>query len=276
MIELPDPDSVDIIADWVELLVLRTGKPLTKSRMVSLVRTQTNEVNEDRIDSAIIELERRRLLYGPNAPFDILGNTITPRLKWNTNPEYALFLLCSLYGAGENSKEGPKLFERLCCLALKNYIKGEAITLGFPNEKSIKETIAELTSTLHELPGGRKPTRYDKDRGVDVIAWKSHADTRSSQVVILLQCAAGLHWRNKKQVPLRSWTQYIHWGVEPIPGIGIPKFIGDEEWDNVVDDYRLIFDRGRILRALRSTRIVDKQLILKTRRWCNTRIAAYE
>lgn len=276
MIELPDPDSVDVIADWVELLILRNGKSIAKSKITSLVRSQTNEANEDRIDSVVMELERRQLLYGPKAPFKIVGDTINPKLKWKDGPEYALFLLCSLYGAEEKSKEGAKLFERLCCLALKNYMKGDAITLGFPNEKTLSETIADLISYLNERPGGRKPTAHDKDRGVDVVAWKSHGDNRSSQVVVLLQCAAGLHWRDKKQVPLSSWLKYIHWGTDPIPGIGIAKLLDSEKWDNVVDEYTLIFDRARIFRALYSKPIGDKKLTNKTRKWCNTRIADHE
>lgn len=275
MIDLPDTDSVGAIADWIELLVFRSGKTISKTKISSLVRSLSDEVPEDKIDSAIIELERRIQLYGIDSPFIVSKNLVTPKKDWGELPEYAMCLLFSLYGA-EKAGEGTKLFERMCCVALKNYLSGEAITLGFPNEKSLSETIVSLVKDLNEPPGGKEPTVHDKDRGVDVVGWKSHGDKRNSQIVVLLQCAAGLHWRTKKRVPVNSWRQYIHWGVDPIPGIGITKIVESEKWDQDVADYELIFDRARLFKHYYSHLDKDDRLRAQVNKWCDKRIRSYE
>lgn len=276
MIEFPDADSVDAIADWVELFVLREEKTVGKGYISSVLRSEVGEIQEERVDSAMTELERRSNLYGPNPPFEVIGNTVKPRYKFEDVPEYALCLIFSLYGASEKSNKGTKLFERLCHLALKNYLGGEAVTLGFPEEKTLTDSVTDLLSTLNELPGGTKPRSRAKDRGVDVVAWKSHGDNRSSQVVVLLQCGAGVNWRNKKQIPSHAWAGYIHWGVDPIPGIGIAKIIDEDKWNEVVDEYSLILDRARIYRSLYSVSISDRRLRTEVLKWCSNKIVQYE
>ncbi len=247
MIECTDTNDPLSIADWVEYYVIYNNQPLSKSKMGSLTAA-----DEEILDSAIGELSRRTLLYGDSSPFQLNGSNVEPKYYWESKPELMLCLIFSLRGvervAGQD--DGTKLFERLSGEAAKAYLVGEAEVIGFPNGAHLIRQIEQLSQKTHELLGIRQPDPQDKDKGVDVVAWKPHGDHRENQVVLLLQCAAGANFFEKKQISLRAWKELIHWSVDPIRGIMIPHIPAKEEWHDIMNDYDLIFDRVRIFKAL--------------------------
>jgi len=268
MIECVDLNNPFSIADWIEYEILDTNQPISKSKVGSLTGA-----DEEIIDSAISELIRRKSLYGNSSPFQVDGFNIMPNYAWVDNPALMLCLIFSLRGVERSAghDDGTRLFERLSGEAAKAYLAGEAEVIGFPNGGQLIQQIKQLSQRTNELLGHRQPRPQDKDKGVDVVAWKPHRDNRPNQVVLLLQCAAGANFFEKKQISLKTWQEFIHWSVAPIRGIMIPHIPSSEEWHEIMNDYDLIFDRVRIFKGVYNLSLPPdlNEAILS---WCREKI----
>lgn len=264
MIKLPNPDSSSIVADWTELYIATTGNAVSKAKLISLLeRSSGEEPNEPFISDVWAELNRRQKLY-TSALFTIDKLAIEPIENDIPRITYIACLLIALYGPSNSSLNVPKLFERLSCLAIKQYLGGEGIVFGWPvepgTETSIRERVIGLASRLSENYV-ESPRETYKDRGVDVIAWKPFSEKRSSQIVVLLQCASGKDWRNKTlDLPLNSWEQYIHWSNNPIKAFSVPCVISSRDWHDVSKEGGILFDRIRITNLIGAIEFKDKLL----------------
>ena len=272
MIELPDTSYVSRIADWIELEVISSGKSISKNKIISTIENHSGDADETKIDSAIQELIRRLSLYGAVQPFKIKGNIVTPNFNWKKYPEFTLCLIFSTHGASD-ADDGTKLFERLTKTCVDMFFNFESVNFGFPSGVSFKKQIDDFAKACCE-DRGDDPTKFDKDRGVDILAWKSFKDSRNSHLYFLLQCAAGGKWRDKKQIPLTSWRRYISWSHETaIPGIAISQIIESEKWKNAVDDYGIIIDRARLYRMFTSTGYkIEPSLKKAIENWCKPQL----
>lgn len=270
MIELPDLTSIERVADWIELSVIYKNKTFSKARISSLLNNSGDDVDEAKVDSIINELVRRDDLYGDASPFMVEGKCVKPRIKWDKRPEIAMCLIFSIRGVKKKKgkDDGTKLFERLSNEAIKSYLNGPAEVIGFPDKKKLKEQIEDISSKTCEKLGNRCPTPQDKDKGVDIIAWKPHGDKRPNQIILLLQCAAGINFEQKRSIPLLAWGDFINWSVPPIQGIMIPSIPSNDEWIKIRDIYYLIFDRVRIYRAIYRNTFTDKRLRKEILTWC--------
>lgn len=274
MIEYPLRDDPFAYADWIELYTVYNDKELSKSKIISLLRSTGEEPSEILIDSAISELKRREHLYGDSSPFRIDGNIITPLIKWEDFPEYVMCLIFSLQGVikEKGRNDGTKLFEEISGIAVKNYIGGETLVLGFPSGHTLKQQIENFCIISSEEIGHEQVKSTDKDKGVDIIAWLSHKDNRNNQIIILLQCAAGYNWGMKKNISLRGWRDIIHISADPIAGLVLPIVVSQDEWKKVRDDYNLIFDRIRIIKALKKASNEHQVLQKDIANWCREQL----
>jgi len=274
MIDLTDTASIYTIADWVELKVLYHNRQFSKSRIFSLLKAFDDTIEETTIDSVMNELTRRSELYGDASPFVVERKSVIPRLRWRDRPELVMCLIFSIRGVvrkrGRN--DGTKLFEILSGEAVKSYLNGEAEVIGFPNQTRLRQQIEGISRRTCEKLGTRIPCPRDKDKGVDIIAWKPHGDKRSNQVVLLLQCGTGMHFAQKKSISLHAWRDFVNWSVEPIKGIMIPIIPSEEQWIKITDDYNLIFDRVRIYRAIYNRSFSDCQLRRRILNWCRLQL----
>ena len=270
MIELSDTDSIYEISDWVEFRVVYGNKPMSKSAMTALLQSYVTDLREDTVDSVVGELERRCHLYGEASPFTIDGDRIRPAINWRKTPELLMCLIFSLKGVRKQKgiDDGTKLFERLSNEAVKTYLGGEAEVIGFPNKNNLIKQIASIAQKTSEEIGHRNPRPKDKDKGVDIIAWKPHGDNRPNQVVLLLQCGAGINFSEKKSISIPAWRDFMHWSADPIKGIMIPHIVSSEELTELRDDYNLIFDRVRIHKAVYNRQLSDTSLRSQILNWC--------
>ena len=113
---------------------------------------------------------------------------------------------------------------------------------------------------------------------MDVVAWKPFLEKsrRPSQVVILLQCAAGQGWRNKTgDLPLHAWEQYIHWSCNPIKAFAVPYVIPKRDWHDVSKEGGILFDRIRIVNLI-CTDTGDRTLDKNLTSWINIKLNEYE
>jgi len=264
MIKIPDTNSINVVADWVELYIATTGNHVSKTKIGSLLeRASGEEPREQLISDIWRELEIRQKRYNPT-PFIIDKLAIEPVENIDSEIAYLACLLIALYGPINSSINIAKLFERLSCLAIKQYLDGEGIVFGWPvepgEETSIRERIIQVASRLNERYA-EPPRKGYKDRGVDVVAWKPFSELRTSQVVILLQCASGKDWRNKtRDLPLSSWEQYIRWSNNPIKAFSVPCVISDRVWHDVSKEGGILFDRIRITNLIGELELKDKHL----------------
>lgn len=276
MIEIPDPQSYMSIADWAELHIATTSDAISKAEIASHLEQVTGEEpSEGLLSSLWIELSHRHERY-QNPSYNIATRRISRARDMSEAYEYIACLILSLFGAPPELHGGTKLFERISALAIKEYVQGESFIFGWPviegGETAIADRVKQVSNLLREKFAESPAERY-KDRGVDIIAWKPFIEGRSSQSVILAQCASGRDWRNKtSELPIASWEQYIHWACDPIKAFSVPSIIPDDLWHDVSREAGILFDRIRILNLL-SEGIQDVQLRDDLRNWTTDKLS---
>ena len=258
MIQLPDPDSVRRVADWIELSVSVNRYRLSKAEVGSAIESVSGrEPGESFISDVWRELLYRHRLYR-QPTFDVGERTVEPRPEVEPPIEYLACLILSLFGVRGVTRDPGKLFERITSKAVQGYLSGNAVVFGWPappdpepgNEESqIKRKIRQVAQDLGERFVESPPSRF-KDRGVDVIGWIPFREGRSSQLVLLLQCYAGQDWKGKLPVSLESWYQYIHWSFNPIRGFAVPRILSERDWHEESTEKGLLFDRARIINLI--------------------------
>lgn len=251
--------------EWLELNLLKNKTSLSKSTICSL-----SGEDETIVDEWISILESRINLY-KQPIYSILNNRITPNYSWDEIPEYFLCLYYSFNGANDYSG-GTGLFEKISAQALKNFLNGEVFILGFPAGKSFNEYLDDIGSLCFE--DRILPAHYSyKDDGVDVVGYKSFNDKRSSNLYVLLQCAAGKHWTAKKAIVMNRWLKYFKWYSDNlIQSISTVDFVENEKWEKHSSTFGMLIDRLRIYNFLYEKN-VDPSLRLEVINWCNDKIA---
>lgn len=269
---IDNPNSINGVADWVEFYIFALEESLSKAELFSyLEESSGSEPDQTFIDDVWLELDRRRILYGNNPPYDLQVREIIPSFEWKTVPEYLTCLILSIDGNAVESVKTGKLFERLSCKAVTKFLNGNSIIYGHPSKQTVKEIALELSETFI-----KEPSSNFNDRGVDLIVWKSFGDSRKSQLVTLIQCAAGLNWGKKLlEIPYKAWTQYIHWGADPIKGFTAPIVIDKKRYDDIVTDSGLMFDRPRIYRNVQYTFNLDNDLTDDLIAWCQPKVDSF-
>lgn len=235
--------------EWLELNLLRTAEPISKSLIIGLAEGYFEEEEIEKVvDGWIRELVFRNSLYS-NSFYQINQNRIIPLKSWDEIPEYYLCVYYSYFGA-KDATIGTKLFEKISALSLKNFIGGETYSLGFPEGKALNDYLDDFTIICHEKRGLKAHADY-KDDGVDVIGFKLFDDKRSSNLYVLQQCAAGNNWRTKNKIEINRWSHYILWYPECIIfSIATVDFVSQREWEKRSSTYGMLIDRIRIYNTL--------------------------
>lgn len=166
-----------------------------------------------------------------------------------------------------------RLFQICATIALAGYVGGDAYEFGWPRPDgtSFLKAVQRLTQLLkagetgNELPPGT-PGQI-KDGGIDVVAWRDHADHRPSKLIVCGQCASGMNWEDKSVIAkLKSFGGYYtqrpseHW--LPALLMPFPLYMEKENSNQLTTDASLngfylrmeaemglILDRSRIVRC---------------------------
>lgn len=259
--------------EWLELNLLKNYEPLSKSTIISQIpqpdyTDDMDGIIEESVDSWISELMFRNNNF-PTPIYELKGNTIHPKFAWADYPEYFLCLYFSYAGAS-NDADGTKLFERISAVAIKNFIGGDIFTFGFPSTKNLNDFLDEIVPVCNETRGVRASNDY-KDDGVDVLCYKKFNDNKSSNLYILLQCAAGINWRSKKAIHIERWITYILWSPRNIlTSISTTEHVSDRQWTKSASDYGILLDRNRILNWYYKS--IDNKLRQEVLIWCVSKV----
>ncbi len=270
----PDFSSVRQTCDWIELYILCEAEKLSKSELRKFITSYGDDDSDVHIADIFAELKRRQSMMGQNSAIVLDELDIVRRNNyiWKDIPEYVMCLIFSLQGVKKikGDDDGTKLFERIAKDVIKSYLDGEAIVLGFPNNMSLNQQLIELEARCYETKSkDRIPASTDKDKGVDIIGWKSHLDGRNNQVVLLIQAAAGYHWNLKKPISKPVWRDFIMWSADLNIGIIVAGTLDEIEFKKARDDYNLVFDRIRIFISLYKRNLsIEESLRTSVIHWC--------
>jgi len=276
--EIPNPDVVEDVADWVELELACTTTHFSKTGLSRFLEgAKGEEVDEGFINSVWMELKKRQDEYRI-APFLVGPHIVIRSIDWHDIPGYLLCLFFSVYGGSENLSKSAKLFERLTSEIIKKYFDFVVKVFGWPVEADEPKDIATRARNLAEIMNEHfiePPDPDKKDDTLDVVGWKSFHDRRNSHLVVFMQCAIGKDWESKtRSLRREAWKQYIHWGCEPVPGIAVPCIVPQKKWKDVARDAGLVLDRIRIYNILSQGKN-DIELDKEMRAWCAFQIAAF-
>lgn len=250
--------------EWLELNLLKNNRNLSKSTICSL-----SGEDETIVDEWINILNSRIILY-KQPIYSISNNIIRPNYSWDQIPEYFLCVYYAFNGANDYSG-GTALFEKISAQALKNFLNGEVFILGFPAGKTFNEYLDDIGNICYEYR--ILPAHYSyKDDGVDVVGYKSFDDKRSSNLYVLLQCAAGKHWDAKKPINMNNWGLYIKWYRENIiQSISTVDFVENTRWNKRTSTFGMLIDRLRIYNFLYEKN-VEPTLRQEVTKWCNEKM----
>jgi hypothetical protein len=270
------PGDANYLADWVEFVLFAYVDDegfLSKAHLASFIENSVgSDPDDDLLNFVWSELSLRQRWYGDNSPFRVLdGKLIERALDWQKIPHYMAFLIYSLEGnpnTQNSSAYAGRIFEHICCIAIKNFLDGDAIIYGAPNPMNVKQ-IADLINEAFV----REPPAYRKDRGLDILAWRHFHDLRKSNFLLLVQCAAGKNWKSKLlELNLDSWKKYIQFSAAPSKGFAAPIVLSrDEDLDEASTDAGIFFDRPRLYRYIDADDL-QQELFDKIIEWCTTRI----
>lgn len=263
MLDLPFDDLTDPLrlADWLELHALQSsdrnssqGDLESVLRTVSICELDDDEQIERKTLEVFLELEQRVKAAAEAYPFDLdyPGVLQLKSDNWREFPVY-VFCLCLSYYPLRETRVGPKLFERVSCLAAQGYLRGEAVGFGSPRDElpsSFDAAIVKMCKLIGEGEYQEQPTLHRQDDALDLVAWKDFADKKPSKVLMFGQCGAGRNWTDKlgELQPEVFWKQWLIGPVSPLPirSFFTPYRVQQNMWDFYARKAGVIFDRCRI------------------------------
>jgi hypothetical protein len=277
--------STERLADWVEVKALTSANGLlSRPELIGALRisgsadcqddsddegdqTSPDEIVEGVADSVFAELDDRQKATGGEAgcyPFELSENLLETR-DASDKSVYAFLVLLAHWSKEDSAqfKQGVKVFEQLSAEAARNYLGGpfalesRALVFGFPRTDMAKGFANALRQLCREVGEGHGPHRTrprltdQNDAKLDVVAWTSFLDDRSGKLIAFGQCAAGIHWREKRAElpdPADWWKIWIQGGpaVKPIKMFFVPHRVSRDEWFMMSAIAGILFDRCRI------------------------------
>lgn len=279
MVELPFDDLTNPLrlADWLELYALLSpdnnasrGDLESALRVASMYELAEFEEMEEMILEVFYEIEQRARSADAGYPFDLnyQGVLNLRSTSWEIFADY-IFCLCLSYFPIRDTRNGPKLFEKVSRIAIERYLQGRSVGFGAPRDElpsSFEDAMKELCSRIGEGEFRPQPTLNRQDDTLDLVAWKDFVDNQPSKVIMFGQCGAGRNWSGKlgdlqPEEWLRQWIIDV---VSPIPlkSFFTPYRVAPEMWGFYARKAGILFDRCRIAYWARANDVFDRQPLI--------------
>lgn len=316
LVDIPEvkiDDLVDV-ADWVELIgLLAEDGTISQSKVADvlldsgLYGVSPSEVfpgdegtieEEDLTgdDAAFRFVERvwthlalRQSLLGEIYPFRVEFD-ILKRIPstWSDVPSFTQVLLTALTARYReeliverlNSMSFRQLFEKVAQAAALGLFGGPASRFGVPRETGWPTEVNERVGRFAEelglsvLQGDLETT--SGDRTLDVAVRVEVGGDPVGALILLMQCATGRHWREKRGEPtLEEWRNVLMWKGKIVRSVAVPWwFESSGEYDRYFRyfDEALVLDRRRLLAGRPDEYLANdvKDMVLE---WCQAQIA---
>lgn len=244
MLAVPDATAhITKIADWLELTALsssngRVGFGTLTAAMGLSAEGQSEDIEEEDLSnealvlSAQNELTWRLRLIGSDYPFRMDENGQSMQLVTHISEPGSAYLLCLFLSHANDrtiipEKLAPKitdkvrdLFQACATVAAGGYVQGTAISFGWPRPDGT--TFLQALRRAYKLFGDGTPHRrarpaaskFVKDNGIDVIAWRPSPDELPGTHYLLGQAASGQDWVGKS-VKTDSLHFHNYWFSRP-------------------------------------------------------------
>ena len=268
MIAVPSSEETADLTDWLEASCLFIDGSLSFSQIG--LALESEDLSETIIEDILREVNRRRQL-ARSYPLTIKGTRFLANRKWSRSVAYSFQLLLTFlreFGLSGNPRVWSKLskqFEILSEIAVQNYLHGLSLNIGAPRIGSIPPGFADclnhVSRMAREHPVNQRHLAYSastaKDGGADVIAWIPFQDGTPGQAILLVNCAGGKDWKEKKhELDMKFWHKILDWHVPPLQGFSIPFVYQRDEaaWRGFSTHVGIVFDRMRISALFESSR----------------------
>ena len=176
---------------------------------------------EEALDAAFEEVGFRAECLGDRYPFKVSFENRRLRMqRIEPSADPALGLAHDIYGTcllmscirfglldlrntGVSAEVIGTHFQVLATAAAAGYVGGDAYLFGHPrpDQISMLDAVLKLSDLLNAgTPVKVRPpgiSKFAKDGGIDVVAWRDHADRRPAKAVLFGQCASGKNWPGK-------------------------------------------------------------------------------
>ncbi len=220
------------------------------------------------------ELEYRARAGGHGYPFVVDGVILRTDGNWDDEIAYVFCLCLSYFGRRHDLPDAARarrMFEHVATEAAKSFIRGDALRFGWPRESGIagepaglptpfEDAINELCERIGEgngfCPNEFKDPIYQKDAGVDVVAWRDFPDRRPGKMLLLGNCASGHNWIDKlAELHEGRFRRLIMCGLySPIlKGFFVPHRVATSgaSWADHNSVAGIVFERCRIAKYAR-------------------------
>jgi hypothetical protein len=96
--EIPSPDSIENVSDWVELTISCKKPRLSQAQLAKQIEGEMGgEPEESFINGVWNELQRRESAY-IRPPFKVEPKVVYSIIDWQSIPSYLVCLIFSVYG----------------------------------------------------------------------------------------------------------------------------------------------------------------------------------
>lgn len=257
------------ICDWIEASLLFVDDELSKTDVTDVLIENEVYSNQDFalefVDSAWEVIRARILALNGALGLHWTSERIQRTASWQDFPAYAfcLTLSCGSYvyptwaaQYGYDPATQGSLFERIAHRSFASMLPGwqvQRVGWAPDNAVRLKDTIGHIISALNEVANAELDVYVDdnaNELGLDLLAFYSFGDIHASLPVLMIQCASGRDWKQKRHTPdLTIWNKVVNFNSPPVKGFAIPySFVDGQEFRREATQVNGIFlDRYRLL-----------------------------
>lgn len=288
--------KLSVLCDWIEASILFNDDEISTTDVVDvLIENQIYDKQDfanERVEQAWSVLaDRIAYMQGPLG-ITVSKNRIVRQQSWARFPAYGfcMALACSaLYPKWASAWDTPAseqggYFEELAAESFSTTLGGWKVRrLGWaPNSPvKLRDVIYDIIAELNAKEGAELHMHVDQhtnELGLDLLAYQSYGDAHASLPILLIQCASGKNWVDKRQSPdLTIWNAIVSFGSRPVRGFVMPFAFADQiEFRREATSVDGVFvDRNRLLGAFpRNAGKVSIRLNRKLSAWTRAQIRA--
>jgi len=239
--------NLNHLCDWIEASLLFRDDSLSTTDVIDLLVEhqvyQDQDFASERVATAWSVVKRRYRNLGFPLGLRVTGSRLSKEGDWQEFPAYAfcMLLTCITYLYPEklkpyrNINAQGALFEHLAVESMRAMLSGWSVrSVGWSptNPVKLKDSIDGIISDLREVASSEIDLfvdSYANEIGLDVLAYLPYVDAQAALPVLMVQCASGGDWINKRHTPdLLKWTKIISFSSRPMKGFAMPYAFAEQ------------------------------------------------
>ncbi|MFC7595915.1 hypothetical protein ACFQU3_11390 [Terrabacter sp. GCM10028922] len=240
------------VADWIEIECLVLDRAIGVDALNESGKAHGYRPAD--VALGLTTMSRRSAVLGGAYPFRAANGAASTQYAIKM-PWSALLLMSSESPARRTLEIGVAAahLERITAQALRQLYGADthAIRFAWPSEDGrppeFPDAVRWLADRMNVRIGTAYRPPYNKDGGVDVVAWRPFPDGRSGFPVLLVQCTLEKDYAHKAaDVDTRVWSGWLALDVDPSTALAIPDVVAaGEEW-RALAARTVVLDRIRL------------------------------